>query len=167
MGALHLGNEGYSSDGVNGKVGVGTASPDIPLTVVGGIGTGWGNAAIKALSNSSEAGLSLYNNGTGGRQYALYSTNNSSGLGGGKFAIADVNAQAARLSIDSSGKIGIGCTDPASKLDVNDNRIRVRSTNTPTGTADSSGNTGDICWDSAYLYVKTGAGWKRAALSTF
>jgi hypothetical protein len=167
MAALHLGNEGYSSDGVNGRVGIGTASPDFQLVVVGGIGTGWGNAAIQASSNSSEAGVSLNNNGTGGRQYALYSSNNSSGLGGGKFTIADVNAQAARILIDSSGKVGINCTDPKGKLDVNDDRIRIRVTNTPSGTGDSSGNSGDHCWDSNYLYVKTGSGWKRAALSTF
>ncbi len=32
---------------------------------------------------------------------------------------------------------------------------------------DPNGNIGDIAWSNDYFYVKTAAGWKRAALSTF
>ena len=46
--------------------------------------------------------------------------------------------------------------------------IGIQVSKTPTSSADASGNTGDICWSSTHIYVKTGAGaWKRAALSTF
>lgn len=38
---------------------------------------------------------------------------------------------------------------------------------TPTGTADSQGNVGDITSDDGYIYAKTSVGWKRAALSAF
>lgn len=38
---------------------------------------------------------------------------------------------------------------------------------TPSGTADASGSIGDVSYDSSYFYVKTSAGWKRAALSTW
>ncbi len=38
---------------------------------------------------------------------------------------------------------------------------------TPTGTADATGATGEIAYDDDYIYVKTSAGWARAALSTF
>lgn len=38
---------------------------------------------------------------------------------------------------------------------------------TPTGTADTSGATGEIAYDSSYIYIKTAAGWKRSALSAF
>jgi len=38
---------------------------------------------------------------------------------------------------------------------------------TPTGTADATGTTGQITFDDNYIYIKTSAGWKRAALSTF
>jgi hypothetical protein len=38
---------------------------------------------------------------------------------------------------------------------------------TPSGTADTVGLVGDRAWDDSYLYIKTGAGWKRTALSTF
>lgn len=38
---------------------------------------------------------------------------------------------------------------------------------TPGNTADAKGEVGAITWDNDYLYIKTTAGWKRAALSTF
>ena len=38
---------------------------------------------------------------------------------------------------------------------------------TPTSTADSYGGEGDIVYDDDYVYIKTSAGWKRSALSTF
>lgn len=38
---------------------------------------------------------------------------------------------------------------------------------TPTGTADTQGAVGDIASDDSYIYVKTNAGWKRAALATW
>jgi hypothetical protein len=46
-------------------------------------------------------------------------------------------------------------------------RINATENFTPTGTADTAGNTGDITKDDNYVYVKTSAGWKRSALSTF
>lgn len=38
---------------------------------------------------------------------------------------------------------------------------------TPSGTADASGEVGSMAWDEDYIYIKTSAGWKRSALSTF
>jgi hypothetical protein len=38
---------------------------------------------------------------------------------------------------------------------------------TPSGSADTQGTVGDITSDDNYIYVKTNAGWKRSALSTF
>lgn len=38
---------------------------------------------------------------------------------------------------------------------------------TPTGSADGRGEVGDLLQDAGFLYVKTAAGWKRAALSAF
>lgn len=43
----------------------------------------------------------------------------------------------------------------------------IGGTRTPTGTADAAGETGEFSYDDDYVYVKTSAGWKRAALSTF
>ena len=38
---------------------------------------------------------------------------------------------------------------------------------TPDNTADTDGEVGAMAWDEDYIYIKTSAGWKRAALSTF
>ncbi len=46
-------------------------------------------------------------------------------------------------------------------------QLRLETPYTPTSTADTNGNVGDIAWDDNYTYVKTSAGWKRSALSTF
>jgi hypothetical protein len=45
--------------------------------------------------------------------------------------------------------------------------LRIVNPYTPTGTSDSKGSTGSLSWDANFIYVKTAAGWKRAALSTF
>ena len=70
-----------------------------------------------------------------------------------------------------SGEVGVGITDPSSKLDVSGSngydQFRMRTTYTPTGTSDPNGNTGDVAWDDSYVYVKTSTGWKRAALTTW
>lgn len=72
---------------------------------------------------------------------------------------------------ESSGNVGIGTDSPTARLDANGatgyNQLRMRTSYTPTSSSDSNGNTGDIAWDSGYVYIKTGSGWKRAALSTF
>ena len=68
-------------------------------------------------------------------------------------------------------RVGIRTDSPTAKLDVNGDmgydQFRLRTTYTPTGTADANGATGDMAWDDNYVYIKTSAGWKRAALSTF
>lgn len=52
-------------------------------------------------------------------------------------------------------------------LDVNADTVRVRTTKTPSS-ASASGTTGDICWDSNYVYVCVATNtWKRSALATW
>jgi len=68
-------------------------------------------------------------------------------------------------------RVGIGTVSPTANLDVNGstgyNQIRMRTSYTPTGTADTNGNVGDIAWDDNHIYLKTSAGWKRTTLSTW
>ena len=67
--------------------------------------------------------------------------------------------------------VGIGTTTPTAKLDVNGmygyDQFRMRNSYTPSGTADTNGETGDMAWDDDYVYIKTSTGWKRAVLTTF
>lgn len=70
-----------------------------------------------------------------------------------------------------TNRFGIGVDNATSKLHIKYstgyNQFRLETSYTPTSTADANGATGDIAWDANYFYVKTAAGWKRAALSTW
>lgn len=82
--------------------------------------------------------------------------------------------------------MGIGQQNPTSKVHVGANlaydpnpnpnggtlffgcqQLRLRTTYTPTGSADANGNVGDTAWDDNYFYIKTSVGWKRAALAAY
>jgi hypothetical protein len=80
------------------------------------------------------------------------------------------NGTASRaMRIDDSQQVGIGTGTGSitAKLDVNADKIRVRTAKTPSSASDT-GNAGDICWDSDYVYVCVATDtWKRAALSTW
>jgi hypothetical protein len=85
----------------------------------------------------------------------------------GHFAIYNDSA----LSNYFKGRIGCGTQAPTAQLDVNGangyNQLRLRTSYTPSSSADANGATGDMAWDADHVYVKTAAGWKRAALTTF
>lgn len=68
------------------------------------------------------------------------------------------------IYIKNDRKAGVNTTNPVSAWDVNGSEVRIRNTKTPTGTADPSGNVGDMCWDDNNLYVKTSVGWKQLPL---
>ena len=62
------------------------------------------------------------------------------------------------------GNIGINNESPTSKLDIIETtgyqQLRLRTSYTPTSTADADGEIGDIAWDDDYIYIKTNNGWK-------
>ena len=68
------------------------------------------------------------------------------------------------------GFIGIGNTGPTQKIDVNGN-VKCNFINissyTPSGSADSQGQVGDLTWDTNFFYVKTTSGWLRSNLNAF
>ncbi len=67
----------------------------------------------------------------------------------------------------TAGNVGIGTTDPISKLDVNGDSIRIRTSNTP-ATAGALGSPGEIRWDANYIYICIGVDtWRRIAHSTW
>ncbi len=87
------------------------------------------------------------------------------------FPAADVLALATagleRLRITADGRLGLGTTTPTGVLDVADNKLRVRTAQTP-ASATASGNQGEIAWDANFVYVCTNTNtWRRAALSTW
>jgi len=80
------------------------------------------------------------------------------------------NTSAAQVEVmrwHDSGVGILGSALPTAPLDVNGDKIRVRTSKTPSSAGDT-GNAGDICWDAGYVYICVAAStWKRAAIATW
>jgi len=75
-------------------------------------------------------------------------------------------AGALATRVDATG-FSIGAISPSAALDINSDKIRLRTAKTP-ASAGAAGNTGDICWDADYIYVCTATNtWKRTAIATW
>lgn len=72
-----------------------------------------------------------------------------------------------RVRVAPTGKVGIGTSDPTSYLDVNADTVRIRTAKTPSSASDT-GNAGEICWDSTYIYICVATNtWKRSLILTW
>lgn len=100
-----------------GFVGIGNTAPGVPLDIVR---AGDGNM-LRLTSNSPDGSVfSLINSSSNGKNYSLLSTGSASNPGA--FVIRDVFSSADRLTIFSSGRIGMGSTsNPTGMLDVTAN----------------------------------------------
>ena len=88
---------------------------------------------------------------------------------------ANTTAGAGNLTMEvTDGKVGINTattgTDydsATAALDIDADLFRLRQSKTPSSASDT-GNQGDICWDSSYVYVCTATNtWKRSAIATW
>ncbi|WP_437230375.1 hypothetical protein SH661x_001935 [Planctomicrobium sp. SH661] len=72
------------------------------------------------------------------------------------------------LMIDAAtGNVAIKSSSATAPLDINGDTIRLRTAKTPES-ASATGNAGEICWDSSYLYICTATNtWRRIAHSTW
>jgi hypothetical protein len=109
----------------NGNIGLGTNTPSYPLTVVGSSGGGANQGVAEYSSGGNDTGLRIRNTASNGRTWTLFSSGGGSGIGAGNFNIFDVANAQSRLTIDTSGNVGLGTISPGFRLDVAD-RMRVR-----------------------------------------
>lgn len=112
------------------------------------------------------AGLGVYSyiggNTTGHRSVRAgadasgYATVQATGRGSQLGSFFDITLQ------PSGGNVGVACLDPAVKLDVADDSIRIRTSASPA--SNGAGVAGEISWDGSYLYVCVAANtWRRVA----
>lgn len=104
----YLGNNIYNMN--SGNVGIGTTTPPDRLTIQN-TGFSGGAHGLMTLVGGTESSIMLQGTGVGADQtkIGLDATNN-------KFFIR--HGAATRMTIDSSGNVGIGTTTPAEALDV-------------------------------------------------
>lgn len=75
--------------------------------------------------------------------------------------------QGMRLTADRRLGLGDNNNTPTGVLDVADNKLRVRTAQTPASTG-AAGNQGEIAWDANYVYVCVATNsWKRVAIATW
>lgn len=91
-----------------GHVGIGTINPSLASGSSG---------KILEVADSFSPGLAIRNTSTGGNQYFIYSGANNS-PGSGHFKIYDATNVVDRFVIGNNGNVGIGTSNPATKLDV-------------------------------------------------
>lgn len=185
------GNPRLFSDAV-GDVGVGTLSPHSLFQVTQPTSNGTGSASVPAGSGSvTGTGTEFTNTFKIGDSITIYTVGGPNGnthetqvitaiasdvsmtttpftlFQSGKYTVSGGNI----LEVKGYGYVGIATDMPTSKLDINAqngfNQLRLRTSYTPTSSADTNGNVGDFSWDGNYLYIKTSTGWKRSALTTF
>jgi len=86
-----------------GNVGIGTSSPTGPLHVSG---------------STSTVPIKIDNTGTGGDTWRIWSTNDSASDGGGKLGFYNEDTATRAMTLDSSGNVGIGVTNPTQPLTI-------------------------------------------------
>lgn len=109
------GNQVMHFSRFSGNIGIGTATPEADLHVVGE------TALSTARFDSGHAAgtwLRLRNTSEGGREWGVIATGSDNGEGAGGLLIRDNDLGAVRMMIDTDGHLGVGTIDPQTALHV-------------------------------------------------
>jgi hypothetical protein len=146
----------------SGNVGIGTTSPATNLHV----SKGAAGETVRFMGDSANVRyLSFTSSDAGIFTGAQWNRNINSSGGIHTWSINSTE----RVRLDSSGRLLVGTSSDSggALLQVNGNRIRIATANTP-ASAGATGTTGEIAWDADYIYVCTATNtWKRTAIATW
>ena len=160
----------------NGNVGIGTAIPDQRLAVGGNIScsgiiyasTGIQTSGARALfrANNEQYGVGAAASAAGG--FVYFGANNGTTTPDAVISGAGGNTL---MTLQNGGNVGIGTTSPAISsgvgLHIGGSTLRLGEARTPASST-ATGNQGEVCWDSSYLYVCIATNtWRRIALTTW
>jgi hypothetical protein len=127
---------------------------------------GYGNTFWKQINGVGNSDLTI--TAMGGGNNVLLRAKNRLSFSSGDDAPQALLSEAGNLFI---GPWTSGGTNATSRLHLKGangyTQLRLEEAYTPTSTADANGATGDVAWDADYIYIKTAAGWKRSAITTF
>jgi len=141
------------------------------VTTGKGLGLFWNNLNVFGTNDFFFQGIPG-SNSTGMMIYEGYDSiatvfSNYSFAGGTTGYMAWSPQRTEKMRLLADGKLGIGTTAATALLDVNSDVIRLRTAKTP-ASATATGNAGDICWDSGYIYVCIATDtWERATLASW
>jgi hypothetical protein len=149
-----------------GNVGIGTTSPTRTLHV---------NSAgfFAARIQSSDTIACVLEISAPGRTWelAVNGTTGTTGVAGTFYIWQQGAGGGPRFAIDPTGNVGIGTASPTISsgvgLHLSGSTLRLGTARTPASST-ATGNQGEVCWDSSYLYVCIATNtWRRIALTTW
>lgn len=147
----------FNVDTTNKKVGIKTATPATYCEMLSPISNNSYDANSAFQITTSQATPRRLIMGLGGSDTGFFGMLSNHGM--------DIATNSSpRIRITAAGLVGIGNIVPTNLFDINDDSLRIRTTQSPASNA--SGNAGEIAWDASYLYVCTATNtWERAELT--
>jgi hypothetical protein len=123
------------------------------------------------FGGSTQAGVTVNSSGISAFASAAWSATSAPSIILFETCAAGSIIRTRRMTIDSEGRVGIGIYDPALSdgigLNIQGKLLRIGTSKTP-ASAGATGLTGEICWDTSYIYVCVATNtWKRVAIATW